>query len=412
MSVQVQSWYQRRLEDFPIGTYTLMVFNVAIYIAMALTDKTYMFNLHGLIPGQLSLSGIFTSSFLHTDVFHLAINLAFLWLFGRSVELALRPLEFLIFYVGSSFAASITHVAIVYAFMPLEFVQLPVVGASGAISGILGIFTIRFFHKRFHLGKLVFPAAPILLVWLILQAVMGILSLYHASYDLLDLTIQFRSVGYWSHFGGFVFGMLAASLTDMARQGQKEYMMNGAREALRRGTLLEVTRKFEWLLQYDPKDAFAAAELARTWALLGDKEHCVHCYKRAIDLYLTRGEVHEAAERYDEMRRFWPDAMFDTEWHFRLACIFDESGQHLRAADAFAQVYCYRGDCEEAEMALLKSGQIQLAHLDRPELAAAILEKFIELYPGSEWRNFADQALTRARSQTQARSAEGGEPIE
>jgi tetratricopeptide (TPR) repeat protein len=306
----------------------------------------------------------------------------------------------------------LTHVAIVYAFMPVEFVHLPVVGASGAISGILGIFTIRFFHKRFLFGKFALPAAPILLVWLMVQGIMGILSLYHASYDLLDVTIQFRSVGYWSHFGGFVFGMLAASLTDMARQGQKEYLMDGARDALRRGTLLEVTRKFEWLLHYDPKDALAAAELGRTWALLGDKEQCVPCYRRAIELYLARGEVQQAADRYDEMRRFWPDAMFETDWHFRLACIFEEAGEHLRAGDAFGQVFCYRGECKEAEMSLLKSGHIQLAHLDRPELAAAILEKFIELYPESEWRSFAEETLARARWRTQERKAEGGDLAE
>lgn len=409
MSVQVQTWCQRRLRDVPIGTYSLIAFNIAVYIAMALSDKAFMFYRHGLIPGELSLSALFTSTFMHTDLIHLSLNLMFLWLFGRRVEQALGPMEYLIFYIGSGFAASITHVAIVYAFMPAEFVHLPVVGASGAISGIIGIYTIRFFHKRIHLGQYAFPAAPMLLLWLILQGIMGIVSLYLGSYSMFDLKIQFRGVGYWSHFGGFVFGMLIASLTDMAKQGQKEYLMDGAQEALRRGTLLEVTRKFEWLLSSDPNDAFAAAELARTWALLEDEEQSVLYYKRAIDLYTKSRQIKATADRYDEMRRFWPEAMFDSETHFRLACLFEEHGEHLRAADAFAQLYCYRANCSEAEMAMLKSGQIQLTHLDRPELATAILERFLELYPESEWRKFAEQTLTRAKERSAEQLSEEGD---
>jgi TolA-binding protein len=200
-------------------------------------------------------------------------------------------------------------------------------------------------------------------------------------------------------------------LTDMAAEGEKEYLLDDASQALQRGTLLEVTRKFEWLLRRDPNNAFAAAELARTWALLEDREQAMALYKRAIELYLKRNEVREAAARFEEMRNFWPDAMFDTESHFRIACILDETGECQRAADAFAQIYCYQDGCSEAEMAMLRSGQIQLTRLDRPELAAAILEKFVQSYPQSQWRTFAEQALARARQKTQERR-DTGEPQE
>jgi len=403
MSVQAQSWYRRQTRDFPIVTYSLVAFNIAIYIATQFADPAEMFDRHGLVPGRLSLHAMFTCAFLHTDSFHLALNMAFLLVFGRSVELAMGALEYLIFYVGSGFAASVAHVAIVNAFMPSDFYLIPVVGASGAISGILGVFTIRFFRRRFRVWRYAIPAAPILLFWLIGNGVMGILSLYHDSYRLLHVTVKFRDVGYWSHFGGFVFGLLAATLTDLAKQGQKEYVIDSTRNALRRGTLLEVVSKFEWLLQSDPSDAFAAAELGRTWALLGDKEQSVAWYKQAIERYLAHKDFRTAAARFDEMRHFWPDAMFDTETHFRIACLLEEGGEYQQAADAYSQLYCYRPECREAEMALLKSGHIEVSQLDRPELAAALLERFIELYPESQWRPFAEQSLAQARAAVEER---------
>src|SRR5690606_11937659 len=134
-----------------------------------------------------------------SDIIHLVVNLLFLWLFGRSVEFAMGGVEYLIFYIGSGFAAAIVHVAIVATFALDP--TIPAVGASGAIAGVLGVFAIRFFRMKFRVGHIEIPALLVLLGWLMLQAVLGFASLWITSYNLLAVQVNLRSVGYWSHIG-------------------------------------------------------------------------------------------------------------------------------------------------------------------------------------------------------------------
>jgi len=291
------------------------------------------------------------------------------------------------------------HVAIASAFLPLEWAKQPAVGASGPIAAVLGVFAIRFSRHKFLVGKFVVPALPLLFGWLLAQISLGVLGLYRDSLPLylFSATLNLRGIGYWAHVGGFVFGMGVAQVTRMGIEGEKDYLRNDAREGFLRGTLLEVVSKYEALLGYDPNDAFAHAELGRTWALLKDREEAEHYYTRAARLYLKKGLGDDAMARYDEMRRFWPEASLDPETLFRLACYLEEIADYERAVEVMGQVFVNHPDSAEAGMAMLKAGQIQLNRLNRPGLAAAILSKFLDQYPESDWRRFAQEILNKAR---------------
>jgi len=254
------------------------------------------------------------------------------------------------------------------------------------------VYAVRYSRNKIEiLGAGIRPPF-LLLAWLFLQIFLGLLSLYLPNEKL-------KSVDYWAHIGGFIFGIVVAQLTNMATTGRKEYLLSDAQMSLKRGTLLDVARKYEALLRYDEQDPFTNAELGRTWAFLEDEEQAVPYYEAAINLYVEAGGGEEAETRYRELHHLLPKATLTSDTLYRLGCFMEEQGRHLRAISALAKICHLHPDAAECEMAMLKIGQIQLNRIKRPDLAAVTLEQFIARYQYSEWRHFAEQLLRTARQE-------------
>ena len=149
-----------------------------------------------LLPGIVTL---FTSPFIHAGWIHIIGNMLFLYVFADNVEGALGHVRFALFYLLTALAAGFLHLVVIPGSM------LPVVGASGAVSGVLGGYLVRYPRARIHV--LVFivifiptirlPAMVVLGFWFLIQAVSGLVSL------------QAQLVGgvaWFEHIGGFVTG--------------------------------------------------------------------------------------------------------------------------------------------------------------------------------------------------------------
>ena len=142
----------------PYVTVTLIVINVLVYLyTMPMSRKAFQIFLYkfGLIPYELVhieeltpqyavpvFLTPFTSMFLHGGFWHLLGNMLFLWIFGNNIEDFLGPVKFIIFYIASGLAAVVLFVV----FGPNS--QVPLVGASGAIAGVLGAYLILYPHAR------------------------------------------------------------------------------------------------------------------------------------------------------------------------------------------------------------------------------------------------------------------------
>jgi membrane associated rhomboid family serine protease len=136
-----------------------------------------------------------TSMFLHADPLHLAGNLLFLWIFGGALEQRLGHARFLLFFLACGLAAAALHVASA----PDSY--LPTLGASGAVSGLLGAYAVGGPARRI---RLVWPrvdvsALTFLLLWLALQLAAGLSSWAGG-----------EGVAGWAHVGGFAAGALLA----------------------------------------------------------------------------------------------------------------------------------------------------------------------------------------------------------
>ena len=147
------------------------------------------------VPDWLTL---LTCTFLHGDWLHFLGNMLFLWIFGDNVEEAMGHLKYLIFYLICGVAAALAQIL-----MNLDS-QIPSLGASGAISGVLGAYLVLFPHQRVRV--LLFrtitymPAIAVIGMWIVLQFINGI--------GQLAVTEETGGVAYAAHIGGFVAGLL------------------------------------------------------------------------------------------------------------------------------------------------------------------------------------------------------------
>jgi membrane associated rhomboid family serine protease len=197
---------------FPLVTVLLIVVNTVIFLfELSLGPEVEaLINSFGMIPARLVSSWtdplvlltLFTAMFLHGGLGHLIGNMLYLWIFGDNIEDRMGHGRFLIFYLFSGVLASLVEV------VAAPTAQLPTVGASGAIAGVLGAYLLLFPQARIRVLipiPLFFfvtsvPAVLVLGSWFLLQFYRGLMS--------MNVPMQRGGVAWWAHIGGFIAGMI------------------------------------------------------------------------------------------------------------------------------------------------------------------------------------------------------------
>ncbi|MDB5660642.1 MAG: rhomboid family intrarane serine protease [Cypionkella sp.] len=204
----------------PFVTYALLAINIAVFLSYWFTLRSgyelgAFYYTWGLVPAQLmqghGLGGLITHMFLHGGWLHLAGNMLFLWIFGDNLEDEMGHVGYLLFYLTCGLAAAGLQV------IGNPWFDGPLVGASGAIAGVLGGYLMLFPRARvdvlliFIIFFRVFsiPAWIVLSVWFVVQAFHG----YAATED---------GVAYLAHIGGFVAGAMMV-LPILLRRGGRAF---------------------------------------------------------------------------------------------------------------------------------------------------------------------------------------------
>ena len=205
----------------PYVTFGLIALNALVFLSYWTSLQGYQidrfFQIWGLVPAALTQgqgwATIMTSMFLHAGWLHLLGNMLFLWIFGDNLEDEMGHVGFLAFYLLSGLAAALAQVAT----DPTSFV--PMVGASGAIAGVMGGYLLLYPKARVDV-LLIFiiffrifaiPAWIVLGVWFGLQVFSG-----------LSVPGDMGGVAYWAHAGGFAGGMIFG-LPAFLRRGGTAY---------------------------------------------------------------------------------------------------------------------------------------------------------------------------------------------
>ncbi|MDH3643674.1 MAG: rhomboid family intramembrane serine protease [Gammaproteobacteria bacterium] len=212
---------------FPYATVAIIILNALVWVAVQGLGSEYKLAeslcLYGLVPGDLlgnltpgtniqlsanlscqfdgsaNPASLVTSMFMHGGWFHIIGNMWFLWVFGDNVEDVMGPVRFIAFYVICGLAAAFAQI------VTDTSSAIPMVGASGAIGGVMGAYALLF--PRAHVHTLIFlgfyittvaiPAIFMLGYWFALQLLQGLPALGSTQ----------GGVAFWAHIGGFVAGV-------------------------------------------------------------------------------------------------------------------------------------------------------------------------------------------------------------
>ena len=221
----------------PFVNVTIILLCAAVFIyelAIGDSERLIFFYRYGLIPNEVAhginydllitypgtytdiatpipnWATIFTSMFIHGDWLHFAFNMLFLWVFGDNIEDRFGHFRYLLFYLAAGAAAAGLQIAIDTTS------EVPVIGASGAIAGVLGAYLLLYPFSRIRTAMLILifpffvriPAVLLLGVWFLLQFFNGIGS--------LAPSMEAEGIAYWAHIGGFLFGIAVAAAYKLA----------------------------------------------------------------------------------------------------------------------------------------------------------------------------------------------------
>ena len=197
---------QRR--TLPYVTYVLIAINVLVFL-LELQNGDEFIQQWAFVPYRFAedpagqLVTVFTAMFMHGSWLHLGGNMLYLWIFGDNVEDSFGHVKYLLFYLLAGIAATVAQ------FVVMPGSNVPNVGASGAIAGVLGAYILMFPNARINvlLGRQIvaMPALIVLGFWIVLQLVSGVGSIATTSADV-------GGVAYMAHVGGFAAGFLMAFL--------------------------------------------------------------------------------------------------------------------------------------------------------------------------------------------------------
>ncbi len=210
MFIPIKDLNPRR--TYPVVNTLLILTNVIVFLyqvslgqrlgdAFVMANATIPSHVRAALIGHYNMEHAFlpilTSMFLHSGLMHIAGNMLFLWIFGDNVEDYFGHFPYLVFYFFCGIGSGIAH--IIFNFHS----NLPALGASGAISGVMGAYIILYPRARVLTLVFIFfvpiPAFIILGYWFLLQFLAGVSSVGAAATG---------GVAWWAHIGGFLLGML------------------------------------------------------------------------------------------------------------------------------------------------------------------------------------------------------------
>jgi membrane associated rhomboid family serine protease len=200
----------------PVVTIALIAVNLLVFlfeVSLGPYNRNALIEYYGLVPDQVRFSSILTSMFLHGGWLHVLGNMWFLWIFGDNIEDLLGHWKYLMFYLLCGVAAAVGQV------VSNPYSTVPMVGASGAIAGVMGAYLVKFPRARvltlvfilFFITTIEIPAPIMLAYWFVIQLFSGI-------GEFARTHVSQGGTAFFAHVAGFVVGMVLVKV--MGSSGQ------------------------------------------------------------------------------------------------------------------------------------------------------------------------------------------------
>jgi len=377
----------------PYVAYSLLAANCLVYVLqVALGDAMP----RGFVPAHPSPFTWLAAMFMHGDALHLLGNMLFLWLFGTVTEDVLGPRRFLIFYFAGNMGATALHIIMGGMYTP-DALGVPVVGASGAIAGIMGLSAVCFLRMNvrvwYVLGLLLYwragaanvPAPLFLGLWFLWELLEGML--------LTSVQAQVGFCGgiaHWAHVGGFAIGLGGALALGLRKEVIRTDLVESRRSIEDSYDAYAQSGDLEQFVVQHPEDADAWYALGRARDLTGRPEPAREAYQNALALFLREGRSREAFEVCEALGPgggVLPDAVPEALL-LQFAGMLEDGGRMPEAFALLERLSASVGN-EQAEMALIRAAEMARTH---PELQADPREfyrRLLDQHPYSSWRGLA-----------------------
>ncbi|HVP78533.1 MAG TPA: rhomboid family intramembrane serine protease [Thermodesulfobacteriota bacterium] len=341
-------------------------------------------------PGDQYPWQLITSMFFHAGFWHLLGNSIYLWVFGIFVEDKLGWKVYLFLYFLTGIASGLIHGMVVGLFMR-EGIFIPSLGASGAISGIMGIYLYRCYYSKIKLLIMVFflpirvqiPAVVILSLWFLRDFIGGIDSIRGI----------YQNVAFWAHVGGFASGFGASKYLEYEIQARKEKLEFVADTQLNQYVGYdEGLKAAEKLLESDPDDPELNLNLGRVKTRFRTSPEGKDHYQKAIRRFLEK-DPEKAVEVFIEYWKKYVTAL-EAKYQVRLSLLLNKNRHIDLSAHSLQSLINSDQPLDfHMEKAYLSLAKIYREHLNRADLAQYVYEKFLNKFPRSEHREFVERVL-------------------
>jgi membrane associated rhomboid family serine protease len=205
------------LHIVPVVTILIITLNLLVFVMQIMSgadSRTIVYSFGAIPHNLISLESrqpihpvltVFTSMFMHGGLFHLAFNMLYFWIFGNNIEERLGHLRFLLFYLFCGVVAAFSHT------LASPGSNIPMIGASGAVSGMLGAYILLYPMAKvstviflgFFITTVKIPALIVIGFWAIIQIVSGLIS---------QGTANQGGIAFFAHVGGFAAGLFTIKL--------------------------------------------------------------------------------------------------------------------------------------------------------------------------------------------------------
>lgn len=303
----------------PVATLSLIGANVLMYVLSNLANYDQVAKTFGFVAAHPLPHQFLTHMFLHAgwpqgvdatwvdyanSFLHIGGNMVFLWFAGSDLEDVLGSLKFLIVYCLGGIASAMLFwfTAVTGHFPNLDE---PAVGASGAISALLGLYMIRFPRFKIRLWFGAFIPFPLIMrqgiarisslvfigIWIVIQLILGIQALH----------VGGSEVAYWGHIGGFFLGVLYGLITRQWLEGTQEFLMKEADHLFYRQKWHQAMEFYQKAAQHDARCAEAFIKWALCWECTGMVKRAERVLWDALNYYKQQGWESEEAAVQEEL---------------------------------------------------------------------------------------------------------------
>jgi membrane associated rhomboid family serine protease len=379
---------ETEIEKFPLFTYLIIGVNVIVFLAihfLPLELREMAYYDYGFIAEQINPLSLISHTFLHVGWLNIIFNMYYLYLFGRASEHRIGSLSLILLYFTSAIAGSLVQGALT----PEYLTDIPVIGASGAVSGVLGAYMVLYPWEKVScvyvksLGFITTLSISSLWVlggWLVLQFVNALWFSSGAGENY---------VAYWAHIGGFAFGAACAAmikyfvaLVAMLQRRSVTLQLEQCSDMIHDGKAAEAEAKLNAALEKESGDPLLFGELGRVKLAGGDKSAARKMFRRSLKKAIKQKNAAAAVSAYFGLVAAKTKPL-DNSMRLIIGRRFARLKKYGHALGIMGEPFGLEGEMEGLDKLLYEIGDLFAGPLKDPLRASAAFSLLMQIFPHS-----------------------------